>query len=214
MKIETRIYDDRRAELRAYKEKGANIIEGYAAKYNVESRHLYDNRNNRMFTEIIEPGAFRNVLKDDVYLTFNHSKDTILARTINNSLTLKEDSKGLFFRALLNNTTQANDVYEMVSRGDVTENSFGFFVNESDVKYERKNQQIPLRRISIIANLFDVSVVTKAAYPNTEVYARGLSEYLKKEFNETIIEPEEIDYVKYNNLKTERDLYNEICKKR
>lgn len=198
MKIETRIYSDPEISLRAYTEGEERIIEGYAARYNVESRYLYDNKKNRMFTEIIERGAFSKVVNDDVYLTFNHNKDTILARTINKTLELKDDEKGLFFRAKLNNTTDANNVYEMVSRGDVNENSFGFYVEDKDMKYERSAERVPLRRISRIANLFDVSVVTKAAYPQTEVYARGLEEFetetkeIKSELNKLLEEEKSI----------------------
>ena len=175
MKIENRLYNDSEHSLRAYNEDDKRFIEGYAARYNVESRYLYE--NGKAFVEVIEPGAFREVLENDVYLTFNHSKDKILARTINQTLTLKEDEKGLFFRAQINNTTDANNLYEMVSRGDVAENSFSFIVDNSGQKWERNAQGDNLRRISKIARLFDVSVVTHAAYPETSVYARGFEEF-------------------------------------
>lgn len=178
MKVESRIYNNPEISLRAITEGEDKILEGYAALYNVESRLLYE--NGKKFIEIINKGAFNDVLNNDVYLTFNHSQDSILARTINKSLILKEDDKGLFFRAILNNTSIANDLYEMVSRGDVVENSFAFTVDEGQ-KWERNAEGIPLRRISRISNLYDVSVVTKAAYPQTEVYARGFEEYIKEQ---------------------------------
>lgn len=173
MKTEYRIYDQE-LELRASKDGDNQILEGYAALYDVESRLIPE--NGKRFIEIIDKGAFRDVLKGDVYLTFNHSKDRILARTINNSLTLTENDKGLYFRAVLNNTSIAKDVYEMVLRGDIAENSFAFQVGEGQ-KWERNGEGVPLRRISKIANLSDVSVVTNAAYPQTEVYARGFEEF-------------------------------------
>lgn len=174
MKVEKRIYDTKDVALRAFTEGDQKILEGYAALYNVESRLLYE--NGKKFIEIIERGAFADVLNNDVYLTFNHSNDKILARTINETLTLKEDEKGLFFRAILNNTTTANDLYEMVLRGDVVENSFAFNVGEGQ-SWSRNAEGVPLRRISRISNLSDVSVVTHAAYPKTEVYARGFEEF-------------------------------------
>ena len=130
---------------------------------------------------------------NDVYLTFNHSKDTILARTINNTLQLKDDEKGLFFRATLNQTSTSKDLYIMVERGDVFENSFAFTVDEGQ-KWSRSAEGVPLRRISRISNLFDVSVVTKAAYPQTSVWARGFEEF------ENIQEPIKIIDEPYKDL--------------
>ena len=184
MKIEKRLYNND-TELRAYNEGDQKVIEGYAALYEVESRLLYE--NGKKFIEIISRGAFKDVIQNDVYFTYNHSKDTILARTISGSLVLTEDEKGLRFRAVLNNTTISNDIYEMVLRGDINENSFAFQVNDGQ-KWERNAEGVPLRRISRISNLFDVSVVTKAAYPQTEVYARGF-----EEFDEYIVEQEPIE---------------------
>lgn len=174
MKIESRIFIGTDTLLRALMDGTEMVLEGYAALYDVKSRYLY--KDGKAFIEMIDRGAFSGVIDGDVYLTFNHSKDTILARTINKTLVLSEDDKGLHFRAKLNNTTASKDLYEMVSRGDVVENSFAFAVDEGQ-KWERSDEGVPLRRISRISNLFDVSVVTKAAYPQTEVYARGLDEF-------------------------------------
>lgn len=185
MKIEKRIYSNPSESLRAFIEDEKMIIEGYAATFETESRLLYE--NGKKFIEVIERGAFKDVTENDVYLTFNHSKDTILARTINKTLTLNEDEKGLKFRAELNNTTTSKNVYEMVSRGDIVENSFAFYVDEGQ-KWSRNAEGVPLRRISRISNLVDVSVVTHAAYPKTEVYARGFEEFEDDE------KPKKINY--------------------
>ena len=45
----------------------------------------------------------------------------------------------------------------MVERGDIAENSFAFTVDEGQ-RWERNAEGVPLRRISRISNLFDVSV--------------------------------------------------------
>lgn len=201
MKIENRLFQDTEHSLRAYNEEDKRFIEGYAARYNVESRYLHE--NGKSFHEVIEPGAFREVLENDVYLTFNHSKDKILARTINNTLTLKEDERGLFFRAQINNTTDADNLYEMVSRGDVNENSFGFFVDNNGLRWERNAKGDTLRRISKITRLFDVSVVTHAAYPETSVYARGFEEFENDVKNEEIKVSEETLNRTHNELMKE-----------
>lgn len=174
-KFQYRSFEPEEGELRAFKDENDQmILEGYAAKYNVQS-HLLSEKGIR-FIEVLEAGTFRNHINDDVYFTFNHSRDKVMAHTRNKTLTLSEDGVGLKFRAILNNTTDSRDLYERVSRGDLVENSFGFRENPEKQKLDRVAGGVPTKRISGIENLFDVSVVTKAAYPQTEVYVRELDE--------------------------------------
>lgn len=181
-KVQYRNYNPAEGELRAFKDdKEQMIIEGYAAKYNIESRLLSE--RGIKFTEILERGAFAGHTNDEVYFTFNHSRDSIMAHTRNNTLELSEDEIGLRFKAILNDTTDSRNLYERVLRGDLVENSFGFRENPEKQKLDRVAGREPIKRISGIESLFDVSVVTKAAYPQTEVYVRELDE-------EETIEPE------------------------
>jgi Escherichia/Staphylococcus phage prohead protease len=178
-KIQYRSFEPEAGELRAMMEDDQMVIEGYAAKYNVQS-HLLSERGIK-FIEVLETGTFRDRINDEVYFTFNHSKDKVMAHTRNKSLTLSEDKIGLKFRAILNNTSDSRDLYERVLRGDVVENSFGFRENPEKTKLDRVAGSVPTKRISGIENLFDVSVVTKAAYPQTEVYVRELDEEVTEE---------------------------------
>jgi HK97 family phage prohead protease len=174
-KIQYRSFEPEDGELRALKDENDQmILEGYAAKYNTKSI-LLSERGIKFF-EILEPGTFRDHINDEAYFTFNHSRDKVMAHTRNKTLILSEDEKGLKFRAILNNTTDSKDLYERVLRGDVVENSFGFHENPEKQKLDRVAGSNPIKRISGIENLFDISVVTKAAYPQTEVYVRELDE--------------------------------------
>ena len=88
-------------ELRASQEtdakKGATIF-GYAAKFNVESENL--GSGDYQFREVISPGAFDDVLGDDVRALFNHDSSMILARSKNGegSLKIGVDEIGLFYQ--------------------------------------------------------------------------------------------------------------------
>jgi uncharacterized protein len=188
-KIQYRSFEPQEGELRSLMENDQMIIEGYAAKYNTKS-HLLNDRGGKGYYEILEPGIFRDHLKDDVAFTFNHLKETVMAHTRNGSLVLSEDSIGLKFRALLNNTTDSKNLYERVSRGELVENSFGYRENSAKQKLDRVVGSDPILRISGIQNLFDVAVVTKGAYPNTEVYTRDLKEF-------EIEEPKQYDSASY-----------------
>jgi hypothetical protein len=198
--VEERIYKSENTELRAYTEDDKRIIAGYAAKYNVASRLLAE--GGKLFNEILLPNAFRDVIKDDVYMTFNHDRDKVFARTVNNTLTLEDDEIGLRFKAVLNDTTGAIDLYKMIERGDVFENSFAFTVDKEGQEWSRSSNGDNVRKISRVSKLFDVSVVTHAAYPETEVsVVRGLDEYFEEQKPETINldrEQNELDLIKLN----------------
>jgi len=183
-------------QFRAIEEDGKKFIEGYAAIFDSRSKLLMENRE--MFYEDIKPGAFRNVLdtKDlDVYLTFNHSRDLVMARTVNGTLSLNEDDKGLFFRAEIPNVSYANDTYELVKNGTYFENSFAFTVDKEDVDWNT-DEDIPLRSVRNIKRLYDVSVVTNGAYAETSVTARDLPEYEEEEV------PEEVNFKALHKMRS------------
>jgi len=191
---------------RAFEEDGKKYLEGYASVFNQKSKLIYE--RGKYFHEIIDPKAFDKVLADenlDVKLTFNHARDKLIARTISNTLQLSVDDKGLLFRAELPNVSYANDIYELVLRGDLFENSFGFAVNESTgVEWTKDNEGNNVRTVRNISNLIDVSVVTDAAFENTSISARD-DEELK---DEERIEPqpeEKIEEEKQEEEKTERE---------
>jgi len=185
-KIEKRVLalsDDVR--YRAVEEDGKRFIEGYAAVFNSRSKLLMENRE--MFYEELSPGAFRNVLDSkglDVYLTFNHSRDLVMARTTNGSLTLKEDDKGLFFRAQIPNVSYANDTWELVKNETFFENSFAFVVDSDGFRWDTTEDDVPLRIVQNVKRLYDVSVVTNGAYSETSVEARDLPNYEEEQEEE------------------------------
>jgi HK97 family phage prohead protease len=169
---ELRYYET--AEIRALEnEDGKLILEGYAATYNTRSRILYE--QERFFVEVLEPGAFKRALEDqelDVVFVRNHNSNEILARTANGTLSLQEDDRGLFFRAEINpDVSYSKDTYNLVKRGDLFSNSFAFWVDKNGQEWTRDGNTM-LRKIKSIKKLHDVSVVSRAAYPNTSLTAR------------------------------------------
>lgn len=160
-------------EFRAISEDGKRYLQGYASVFNQRSKPILE--NGKLFYEIIDPRAFDDVLKSenlDVKLNFNHERGRVMARTISGTLKLSTDEKGLLFRAEVPNVSYANDVYELVSRGDLFENSFAFIVRKGDDVWTKDNQGNDIRTINRVAKLIDVSVVVDGAYANTEVSAR------------------------------------------
>lgn len=156
-----------------------NTLEGYAILWDVRSSPI--NEFGRRFTETISKGAFRNLNSNDIKLYYNHDKSMPLARTQNGTLTLTEDEKGLKFRAELPNTTLGNDVRELLRVGTLTgEMSFGFIATRE--KWNEKKDQ----RTVTEADLYEISVVQDAAYPQTSSQLRKqlLQEITNKRIND------------------------------
>ena len=101
---------------------------------------------------------------------WNHNTQYVLGRSKNGSLSLKADDKGLFATIKLPNTQYANDLYELVQRGDIDQASFGFNINDEELE-ELASGGYRWRLKEV--DLHEISVVTFPAYENTTVQARS-----------------------------------------
>jgi HK97 family phage prohead protease len=154
-----------RIEARA---EGGDTIKGHAAVFNSLSEDLGG------FREKLLPGAFRNVLRDDVRALINHDSNLVLGRSISGTLTMSEDERGLYVEIVPPATQAARDLMELMQRGDVTQMSFAFSIRGEDQKWTENADGSYLRTISQVARLHDVSVVTYPAYPETDAAVREL----------------------------------------
>ena len=153
-------------------------LEGTACSYGMVSKDLGG------FFEQVRAGAFARSLasSQDVVCTFNHSADKILGRKRNGTLTLKDSPESLDFSCQLNKDSQEHrDLYSAVKRGDISECSFAFIIDNDggpgedfDEVSDENGRRIALRTVTA-AHLLDVSCVTNPAYGNgaTKVNARG-----------------------------------------
>lgn len=160
-------------------------LEGHAIVFNQRSKIMYDYDSKRYFEEIILPEAVSDevLTSNDVYLVRNHNPDMVIARTVAGNLSLSVDEKGLLFRAIIPNTTTANDVYENVRVGNFFENSFAFTVAE-DRWEKNEDDEVWTRTITKIGAIYDVSVVTNGAYSNTDVAVRSYEKHIESEEEE------------------------------
>jgi len=160
-------------------------IEGVAAKYNSVTTI------GNWFKEEVLPGAFDDVLNDDVRCLFNHDPNHILARSVNGEGTLElfVDQNGLNYRYQTPNRTFAKDLEDAIRTGDVSQSSFGFSVSEEN--WIEVEGELPLRQIVKVKRLYDVSPVTYPAYPDATVGKRSLTEFQTKEIK--VNDPEVVD---------------------
>lgn len=165
---EPRIFSDveRKIEWRTDDMKPGKIS-GYAAVFNSKSQNLGG------YVEIIAPGAFKKAIgRSDARALIEHDSRLIIGRQSAGTLKLKEDDTGLFMEVDPPNTTYARDLMVSIERGDIREQSFGFTI-KSD-KWEDLQENISLRTITEIDELFDVSPVTYPAYQDTSVALRAM----------------------------------------
>ena len=163
---------------------GTNIaarIEGYAAVFDQESLDLGG------FREVIHRGAFADtILNQDIRGLVNHDANLVLGRNRAGTLELREDDHGLRFVLYPPDTAAARDLLVSMERGDVDQMSFGF----EAVRDRWETDDHGALRHLLEARLFDVSVVTFPAYPQTSAEARSRAEGLAVEDGGQGEEPE------------------------
>ena len=131
------------------------------------------------FIERIDPKALSKTDMKDVRLFVNHDLSKIaLARSKNGNGTMSFDvgKDGVNFRAVLDidNNAEARALHSAVQRGDVDGMSFGFRI--AGEEWSDLESDYPIRTITDISIIHEVSVVNFPAYPQTSVSARSTEE--------------------------------------
>lgn len=128
-----------------------------------------------MFKEEIAPGAFDDVLNDDVRALFNHDPNFVLGRTTSGTLELSIDAEGLRYDIDPPDTQTVRDqVLAPLTRGDITGSSFAFRVAPDGDEWREEEDGLIVRTITRFSRLLDVSPVTYPAYPDAGAAARSL----------------------------------------
>lgn len=184
-------------------------LEGYAAVYNSETDLGH-------FREVIKPGAFDDVLDNDVRALINHDPNLILGRTTNGTLELSVDERGLKYKVKLGDQQYAKDFYESVKRGDISQSSFAFTIDKQSWNEERT-----VRSVDKVRQLLDVSPVTYPAYAAATVQARDqqleteeANAVAEADTDTTVIETQTHTTMNLNEMKAVRgkhaDRYEEL----
>ena len=170
----------------------SRTIEGYVLKFGVRSRLLCDWWND--YYEVLEPGCLTmEVLNgQDIKLTMFHDRQLILARSNHGAGTLhyEVDEVGVKFWAEMPHTADGDKALELVQRGDIAGCSFCYSTDEEDsmnaVSYERINEKtekgddILVRHVKRIDNVYDFTLAADPAYEQTEVSRREVEENMGK----------------------------------
>jgi len=189
----------------------SRIIEGYALKFGVRSRLLLDWWVG-VYYEILEPGCITRETLDacDIMLTMFHDRQLILGRSKNGVGTLQYeiDAVGVKFWCEMPKTVDGDKALELIARGDITGCSFIYSTDEKDsenaVSYEKTGEktedgeEILLRHVKRIDNVYDFTITPKPAFEQTNVTKRELEDagIVFDEKPKTVEEPKQIDLAK------------------
>lgn len=158
-------------EIRVNESEDGAVIEGHAAVFNSWSETL---GGIFPFKEKVRKGAFNESIgRDDIRALFNHDPNYVLGRNRAGTLELVEDDVGLRVRITPPDTSWAKDIVTSIRRGDISQMSIGFVVEEDKWSTEDGIDTRELRKVQ----LFDVSPVTFPAYTATDVGVRAMQEY-------------------------------------
>ena len=150
---------------------GALRFEGYAALFNSWSQDLGG------FREQIAPGAFAKSLPaDDVRALMNHDKNYVLGRNRSGTLVLTEDERGLRFEV---NGAQ----YAMGARSGRERKARRHRPVQLCFKTVRDDWRTADgidERTLLEVRLFDVSIVTYPAYPETSASVRSCADVIEE----------------------------------
>ena len=160
-------------ELRASKSgNGPGLMCGFAAKYNSLSQDLGG------FVEKLAVGCFDGVMNDDTRCLRNHFDDNLLGRTTSGTLVLSLKPEGLWYECDLPDTSVGRDTAVLIGRRDMSGSSFQFTLAMDGQEWDWDGPK-PLRTITRVGRLYDVSPVTNPAYEDTEVDMRSFQHALE-----------------------------------
>ena len=136
-----------------------------------------------LFEEVFERGSVEGTDLTDVRLLTNHNIEMVpMARSRrnngNSTMRLMPDFDGLSFNATVDvrNNTDSRTLCSAIDRGDISGMSIMFSVAPDGFIWEREDTDYPLRRITKVASIVEISACTFPAYEGTEISTRSAKE--------------------------------------
>ncbi|MBD5086690.1 MAG: HK97 family phage prohead protease [Clostridiales bacterium] len=149
------------------------VIDGYPIVFNQRTAI------GKWFFEEIDSHALDNADLSDIKLLANHNDMMIPVarhrRGKRSTMDINVDDVGLHINAKLDiaNNATARELCSAVMRGDIEDMSFVFGIEVSGDEWFDLDKPMPIRRITKISRVFEVSAVNDGAYPQTSINARS-----------------------------------------
>lgn len=163
----------------------SRTIQGTAIVFDQISEVIGRTSDGRNIREIIDHSAVTQELLDrsDIKLLYNHDKmQVVLARWNKGKGTLKIvlTETGVNFEFDAKNNSAGQVILDAVRSGDIDKCSFAFFCSQSNIINTIESGEI-IKRVMLIDELYDFSVVSMPAYSQTSVVARMLQDEQEQE---------------------------------
>lgn len=188
----------------------SRTIVGYAILFNTPSAPLWSDEDEEA-REIIAPEAITKEVLDncDIKFTMFHDRQLILARSKNGAGTLSYtvDEKGVAFEFEAPNTADGDKALELVKRGDLAGCSFMFSTHYWDEAFVSRSVEVRDGRayitytVKAVTGVYDMTLATDPAYPDTSVEAREFARDLRE-----AAKPAEPEAPKVDKVKVEKQL--------
>ena len=165
----------------------------------IEGRSIVFNSLSQDFggwKEKISPDAISDEIinASDILFLLNHSDSRgILGRKRKGSGSLSTEIRedGVYFSFEAPQTSLGDELLEYLRRGDITQCSFAFTVD--DDKWERQSDNSYIRTVLKFNRIFDMSAVFSPAYDDTEVKCARFAEIKAQEAEEAKKKIEELE---------------------
>ena len=172
----------------------------------IEGRSIVFNSLSQDFggwKEEISPDAISDEIinASDILFLLNHSDSRgILGRKRKGSGSLSTEIRedGVYFSFDAPQTSLGDELLEYLRRGDITQCSFAFTVDDDDWKEQEDGTYI--RTIKKFHRIYDMSAVYTPAYTNTEVKCARFAEIKAQEAEEAKRKMEEMERQKEQEL--------------
>jgi HK97 family phage prohead protease len=135
----------------------------------------------------LDLGGFREKLKpwcmdtcfgaSDVHALYNHDSSMVLGRSRSGTLQVAPDTKGLNVQIDLPNTSTSRDLWQNLLLNNITGMSFGFTIAPNGEEWTADEAGNPVRTITEVSQLFEVSICAMPAYPSTSIAIASLRNY-------------------------------------
>lgn len=159
-------------EVKAVAEGKNMYVEGYAAVFG----------NEDSYNDIIVQGAFTKTIQGKegkrIKLCLQHDMDDVVGKIEE----LREDEKGLWFKAKISNTTKGKDLAILIEDEAINEISIGYQAVVWEV------DEVRGVRLLKEVKLYEVSFVTRAANPQAVVVTTEVKEEAKELTDEQLLE--------------------------
>lgn len=183
-KKETRVLQNQPVTLRNMPEEAGGekrIISGTGIVFNQPSQVLTDWKRDQgivAFREIIMPEAVENIDWSNVVSCFNHRDDLLLGTGYAGTARYTVTASGVDYEIDAPDTDYANNLIDLLKRGDIRGSSFIFISNDDKDTWTLEADGTYTRRVYEFSGVYEMGPVFGEAYRQTTANYRSYEKHV------------------------------------